>query len=268
MWPSPRAARAQREAEDNARALEEDGLQVRGTEVQALRRYRRRQGSDAIDRVLPRLRRHWEDRGSSGVRRTHPEGASAVRSREEDPRAPFLRPDTEAIRRWAFEVRPGRGHVRWRRRKRRRSRDTCALSWRRHSRRAERLGCVSLLPRLDREKPEGSALSGAAPQQVRRQKSMSEPEAPSTEKPTKQRCGAHNDDPYLASCDDCLGFGWRWSDGRPATLCPGGGNRPLVKEPMSVPCGRSLHCCPGCDREWHRIGLEPDIKRTKKRLRG
>lgn len=49
-------------------------------------------------------------------------------------------------------------------------------------------------------------------------------------------------------CTHCNGFGWLWSDGVKPRLCPGGGRKPLVKNPRELPCGRSGKACPGCDR--------------------
>jgi hypothetical protein len=67
-------------------------------------------------------------------------------------------------------------------------------------------------------------------------------------------------------CRGCLGRGVRWNDGRPMTLCPGGGpdeQAPLHGKPdADLPCGRGGATCPGCGRPATEIGLDDDVKRT------
>ena len=63
-------------------------------------------------------------------------------------------------------------------------------------------------------------------------------------------------------CARCFGFGWVWSDGKPPTICPGGGARPYVSRPELLPCGRGSRLCPGCDRPSLEIGDDDDRART------
>ena len=55
-------------------------------------------------------------------------------------------------------------------------------------------------------------------------------------------------------CALCLGWGWRWSDGVPPTLCPAR---------TRLPCTRLSAHCPGCGREAAEIGGADDVARTK-----
>ena len=68
-------------------------------------------------------------------------------------------------------------------------------------------------------------------------------------------------------CATCIGSGWIWGDGVPATMCPGGGAAPAYalttgKAPTDLPCGRSGETCPGCDRKASDIGGPEDRQRT------
>lgn len=78
------------------------------------------------------------------------------------------------------------------------------------------------------------------------------------------RCIGSGHEPERAHCRACLGYGWRWSDGRPPTLCPGGGASPVqaVTRVRNLPCGRGGETCPGCDRFTRDIGTDPDVVRT------
>lgn len=59
-------------------------------------------------------------------------------------------------------------------------------------------------------------------------------------------------------CDACLGKGWRWSDGKRATLCP-----ELSAEGRRLPCGRSGGACSSCLRPDSEIGDAADVRRTR-----
>lgn len=80
--------------------------------------------------------------------------------------------------------------------------------------------------------------------------------------PYSTRCDRCHGTGAGGACKRCLGFGWMWSDGRPPTMCPGGGMAPNVSTPKTLPCGRDNDTCPGCDRSTDIIGLDEDVKRT------
>ena len=68
-------------------------------------------------------------------------------------------------------------------------------------------------------------------------------------------------------CATCIGSGWIWSDGVPATVCPGGasstpGSVETGRDVTDLPCGRTGERCPGCDRAVGDIGTPEDRART------
>lgn len=68
-------------------------------------------------------------------------------------------------------------------------------------------------------------------------------------------------------CATCIGSGWIWSDGVPATVCPGGaastpGSVEMGRDVKDLPCGRTSERCPGCDRAVADIGTPEDRART------
>lgn len=64
----------------------------------------------------------------------------------------------------------------------------------------------------------------------------------------------------VTACMSCLSAGWVWSDGRPPTVCPGGGHAPLHPPDSLLPCGRGGRTCPGCDRIASLIGGVEDVE--------
>jgi hypothetical protein len=73
--------------------------------------------------------------------------------------------------------------------------------------------------------------------------------------------GCSSGGPDTKECKGCLGFAWRWSDGRPPTYCP---TATIDVEQLdgSLICGRSHGECSGCKRSAAIIGLDEDVKRT------
>ncbi len=68
-------------------------------------------------------------------------------------------------------------------------------------------------------------------------------------------------------CQTCIGSGWIWSDGVPATVCPGGaastpGSVEMGRDVKDLPCGRTGERCPGCGRFSADIGTPEDRART------
>ncbi len=75
---------------------------------------------------------------------------------------------------------------------------------------------------------------------------------------------SHAEKPVVIRCPRCLGLAWLWSDGRPATICPGGAAivNLITGHHEALPCGRRHAQCPGCDRDRADIGNDDDITRT------